>query len=414
MDFRLKDKLYLNVPFDEKDDVKEDGAIFDGDVKRWYITADMDPLKFRRYWSFLECPYKDKEKAKAKGARFDRNTKKWYVPAAKDFDDFAEWWPSQLKQFIFDNQYATAEMVSSSGQSSVYRAYNLETYEEVAIKFFATDEDKPEMKEAFFREMKAYETLADHKGVLDVLAWGQHEPTKRMFVVYPYCEWDLDEFLSAPDEELVDKVFDVIKATFDEDDLDLDEFEKIRADTIKEMNEEENDVVDSWEQLSPILDALAYAYGRGIIHRDIKPANILLNIEFNPETEEHDFVCYLADFGMSKLKDLEMNFGPTFVDWMSPPWSPPRSETEKFFQDTWDVHGWAMCFIADAVDQVFGNYEEAEAALDGKFKSLASENLHALMARCVHTDPSERPANITVLHEEMNTLMDEIIQGRGS
>ncbi|MGQ9495456.1 MAG: protein kinase domain-containing protein [Thermoanaerobaculaceae bacterium] len=41
----------------------------------------------------------------------------------------------------------------------------------------------------------------------------------------------------------------------------------------------------------PILDALDYAHGLGIVHRDIKPANIMLNQSFKP---------FLVDFGLAK------------------------------------------------------------------------------------------------------------------
>jgi serine/threonine-protein kinase len=45
----------------------------------------------------------------------------------------------------------------------------------------------------------------------------------------------------------------------------------------------------------PVLDALAYAHGRGFVHRDIKPANLLV-----ARQDGHDAVR-LADFGLARV-----------------------------------------------------------------------------------------------------------------
>jgi len=44
----------------------------------------------------------------------------------------------------------------------------------------------------------------------------------------------------------------------------------------------------------PVLEALSYAHGEGVIHRDIKPANILINSKLNRS--------YLADFGIASTE----------------------------------------------------------------------------------------------------------------
>ena len=46
--------------------------------------------------------------------------------------------------------------------------------------------------------------------------------------------------------------------------------------------------------LMPVLEALAFSHGRGVIHRDIKPANILFDLEGHP---------YLTDFGIAKSEE---------------------------------------------------------------------------------------------------------------
>ena len=44
-----QDRLYLNCPFDEKDECKSLGARWDGDARKWYITADMGSEPFARW-----------------------------------------------------------------------------------------------------------------------------------------------------------------------------------------------------------------------------------------------------------------------------------------------------------------------------------------------------------------------------
>lgn len=248
MEFTLKDRLYLQVPFEKKDIVKEKGAKFDGEKKKWYLTADLDPLSFRRYWGFLECPYKDKDLAKSKGAKFDRLLKKWYVPSTRDFDDFSEWWPEQLQQFIVDKKYSIYERIEVSGQASVYRAYDVNSSEEVAIKFFQRDDGNPLTKEAFSREMRAVEALQGQAEILPCLAWGQHTPSKKMFLVMPYIKFNLKEWFPQTTEEqetLASKITAELANIYYDEDSD-DEIQELYDDTLKAIrNNNEIDIKEA-------------------------------------------------------------------------------------------------------------------------------------------------------------------------
>lgn len=54
---------------------------------------------------YLYVPFKDKEKAKLLGAMWDNKEKKWFAPKSLDKNIFAQWlYPHQKKEFSFDEQ----------------------------------------------------------------------------------------------------------------------------------------------------------------------------------------------------------------------------------------------------------------------------------------------------------------------
>ena len=107
-----KDRVYLKCPFHEKDECKSLGGRWDGDERKWYITVDMNVEPFARWMNdgddgrdseneesasgggekiYLNCPFDDKDECKKLGARWDSDARKWYVPAGKDTAPFAKW-----------------------------------------------------------------------------------------------------------------------------------------------------------------------------------------------------------------------------------------------------------------------------------------------------------------------------------
>lgn len=93
---------YLSVPFDDKDEAKRLGARFDGNKKCWYAPAGSDLSKFSKWMSgdkavksikklYMTVPFDDKDKAKSLGARWDMDKKKWYIMSNINTDPFKQW-----------------------------------------------------------------------------------------------------------------------------------------------------------------------------------------------------------------------------------------------------------------------------------------------------------------------------------
>ncbi|HRM14747.1 MAG TPA: DUF5710 domain-containing protein [Acinetobacter parvus] len=111
-------KVYLDVPYHEKEQVKETGAKWDKKEKAWYVMSDQLDIVHNKWIrkdqpeqaqeqikeavkdqsklaekTFLTVDYKDKNEVKKLGAKWDKNEKAWYVPAGTDTTPFAKWIP---------------------------------------------------------------------------------------------------------------------------------------------------------------------------------------------------------------------------------------------------------------------------------------------------------------------------------
>lgn len=111
-------KVYLDVPYHEKEQVKETGAKWDKKEKAWYVMSDQLDIVHNKWIrkdqpeqaqeqvkdavqdqsksaekTFLTVDYKDKNEVKKLGAKWDKNEKSWYVPAGQDTAPFAKWIP---------------------------------------------------------------------------------------------------------------------------------------------------------------------------------------------------------------------------------------------------------------------------------------------------------------------------------
>lgn len=108
------DRVYLDVPFKEKDEAKAVGARWDRRERSWFIPADIDSSPFEKWLKkatsveqglgrvkgneqvltnrqYLAVPYGERSAAKAAGALWDKAAKSWYVGPKADLVKLKRW-----------------------------------------------------------------------------------------------------------------------------------------------------------------------------------------------------------------------------------------------------------------------------------------------------------------------------------
>ena len=110
-----QEKIYLNVPFEEKEEVKSLGARWDRNKRSWFIPPGVDPEPFSKWGKgeaegqgdtqanrldvereYLAVPYGERDAAKALGAKWDKAAKCWYVGPEGDAEKLSRWLPENV------------------------------------------------------------------------------------------------------------------------------------------------------------------------------------------------------------------------------------------------------------------------------------------------------------------------------
>lgn len=98
---KVEAEAYLNVPYEDKDKVKELGAFFDMKNKMWFVPKGRSTEPFAKWLTNaktvkkirLDVPFEDKDAVKSLGARWDKDRKTWYILSTMDKNTFSKWIP---------------------------------------------------------------------------------------------------------------------------------------------------------------------------------------------------------------------------------------------------------------------------------------------------------------------------------
>lgn len=259
---------------------------------------------------------------------------------------------------LVDGRFKIKGEVSQGGTTTVYRAFDVESEQPVALKVFDRDRHLPEIEAEFFRREVSALAELKHPNIVRILGSATGTDTSPAYIA---LEW-------------------------------------IARDLITERNSKNNPAFDGWDDFFelvglPLLEALAFAHGRGCAHRDLKPANVLIDTDGSPR---------LADFGISKLKrDLLPRV--TLQEFASKPFSPPETDVgERLYSR--DVFGFAALATWSLSDQQPTDY----ASLIRNAETLdVPEEPRQVLRSCLERDAALRPETALPLLHTLKSIHEK-------
>ena len=158
----------------------------------------------------------------------------------------------------------------------------------------------------------------------------------------------------------------------------------------------------AWRLLEPVLDAMAFAHGLGVVHRDLKPANVML------DTMAGRTVPRIIDFGLAKVvEDAVFETGLDSVLACTPAYAAPEQLCGGRTGAHTDVHALALIFTEMICGRsAFGVGRGARADLRRLRPSPASLGIDAgafepVLVRALALQPDHRHADADELGEAL-------------
>lgn len=252
---------------------------------------------------------------------------------------------------LLNGRYALSGEPIEGGAARVFKASDTASdLRLVAIKFFTERHDTRLAGEFFARECRALQELK-HPAIIELLDWGVDEERGERFLV---LEW------------MPSTLADRRAHGFEGWDSYYDEIGR------------------------PVLDALAFAHGRGVWHRDLKPQNVLIDEMGRPR---------LADFSIAKVDD---RYDPTRTvgDFGSQPFT-PRDPDDGLFSGGRDCWSYAALSLYCLVSHDFTSESDLFRALE---EADIPQGVAAVFERCLSTVPAERLPHAGLLQAELERI----------
>ena len=238
----------------------------------------------------------------------------------------------------------------TGGFGTVYKAFDVTEQKLVAVKVVARTKN-PRRELAVTRELESLQTLS-HPNIIQLRDAGIDESRDAHYLVLEWVDSSLEDILES-------------RGPYTWDDL---------GDQIAR----------------PLTAALAYAHLKEVEHRDIKPSNILITAAGVP---------LLADFGIAKVAEGSPS-EHTVMAYRSGVYAPP--EADGPLKNVRDVYSMGVLLIQAMHQDRLTNFADVDPALHA---INVPPDVRELLARCVHPDYTQRPANGALLAEELESVL---------
>lgn len=293
------------------------------------------------------------------------------------------------------------ERIGTGGMGVVHRARSVSTGRFVAVKLV-----RPELlafaeaKSRLAREVELSARL-HHESILPVFAVGETDG----------LPWFAMELVAGTSLAAVTN--ELRKRGRAPSDVDTDEVARIVGELTPEALKDKVDFgrTRPWSEWSleatrRMVDAIAYAHGKGVLHRDLKPSNVLVDLAGH---------VHLCDFGLaSDAGDGSLTRSGSAVG--SLPYMPPEVLDGQGADARSDVYG--LGGLAYELATLHRPFEgESTGAL---VKAILTErppsprvhapklalDFEAVMLRALERDPNKRYATANELREDLDALVD--------
>jgi serine/threonine protein kinase len=263
-------------------------------------------------------------------------------------------------------KYLVIDRLGEGGMATVYKAVpeaTLELKDTVAIKIMQTKmADDPEFRRRFQREVQVSKDL-QHPNIVRVDDWGEQDGM--LYLVLEYV----------PGETLERRI------------------------PRQGMSLEE-----ALPFLEPIIEALIYAHGRGVVHRDLKPENIMVT---------KMGALKVMDFGLARSNDVS-KVTKTGSALGTPAYMPPEQITGAAPRPASDQYAFAVMTYeiltgrrpfddGDMMSILFKHMSERPPS-PREWKPSISEGMEKLILRMLEKEPNRRLPSMELVREALQAL----------